>query len=538
MVEIDLQTVKDGKSSLHDEQRLLEEVQTRLALYNEQQAAALLLPQKIRDAAIEEEYLQRCIQNRAILATPSPMRTIPPEILSEIFVYYVYGCIPENVRVDKEVDFLADCKDIERAPNLLLTVCRRWYATAIAEPRLWAAVPPALCWASLVENGRTVMHRLASDEPQSRTFYWQQFHRRIARSVALPIDLLIFEYDSFNHIPDAEATSLYDAMLNLLPRARKVQFFVEFQESNELPVPVRIPSCLNDARLEGIEVAVLSVHGYGHGRPTAMLLGAQLLRRMIRIRHLTLSESTNTSCLWQGGLTNLTDLTMDAVDASLFFSIIQRASSLRNIRVRKIVPDILPSLSPFTHRELHRLDIQSGPYPFPTTETWEVLQGLTLPNLQILHVAPEIGHAWPSQEVVDFMLRSKCHLRELFIRDVPSTVVGDKLSEISESLKSLVLFDMTDISDHALLFLAEMGLLRNLQRLTVAVRREQVGVGLVTKLLRAYEMVWNPITSYKNVEYEVYIDAENEGDVGRYVKVVVRPYSANRYAIDLRVTYY
>ncbi len=113
---VDLQSVRDGKSSLHDEQRLLADVQARLALYKEQQAAALLLPQKIRDAAIEEEYLLRCIRNRAILR--GPMRTIPTEILSAIFVYHVSGCIPEDVRVDRDADFLADCRVIERAPKI------------------------------------------------------------------------------------------------------------------------------------------------------------------------------------------------------------------------------------------------------------------------------------------------------------------------------------------------------------------------------------------------------------------------------------
>ncbi len=113
---VDLQSVKDGKSSLHNEQRLLEDVQARLALYKEQQAAALLLPQKICDASIEEEYLLRCIRNRAILR--GPMQSIPTEILSAIFVCYGSGCIPQDVRVDKDADFLADYKVIESAPNL------------------------------------------------------------------------------------------------------------------------------------------------------------------------------------------------------------------------------------------------------------------------------------------------------------------------------------------------------------------------------------------------------------------------------------
>ncbi|KAF9042560.1 hypothetical protein BDZ89DRAFT_1128474 [Hymenopellis radicata] len=90
--------------------------------------------------ALSPENPRRSDRGARFSRPPSPMRTIsiPPEILSEIFAYYVYGCTPQNVRVDKDVDFLADCKDIERAPNLLLTVC---HATAIAEPRLWAAVP-------------------------------------------------------------------------------------------------------------------------------------------------------------------------------------------------------------------------------------------------------------------------------------------------------------------------------------------------------------------------------------------------------------
>ncbi|KAF8909583.1 hypothetical protein CPB85DRAFT_1253594 [Mucidula mucida] len=524
---VDLQSVKDGKSSLHDEQRLLADVQARLALYKEQQAAALLLPQKIRDAAIEEEYLLRCIRNRAILR--GPMRTIPTEILSAIFVYHVSGCIPEDVRVDRDADFLADCRVIERAPKISFSL-----SAADGMPRRLLSrdfVP------RLVVNDGTVKHRLASDDVQTRAFYWQHFHKRIARSGALPIGMVLFEYDSANHVSDAESSSLYDAMLNLVPRARKVQFFIECQHSDDA---VQIPSWLDgdDARLEGIEVAILSVHGYGQSRTLAMELGAQLLRRIIHIRHLTLSDSTNTQCLWHGALTNLTDLTLGALNASLFFAILERASSLRNVRVRKIVPDIIPSSSsPFTHRELHRLDIQCCPYPYYTpNETWEVLRGLTLPNLHILHLAPHIGHAWPSQEVVDFFVRSKCHLSELCIRDVPTSLVGEKISEISESLKSLVLFNKADINDMALVSLSKVGLLRNLQRLTMAVRGGQIKGGKGLTLWRAYEMEFN--RGNGRVDYEVYIDAEKEGGVGRYVKAVVRPFADDRYAIDLGVTYY
>ncbi|KII92012.1 hypothetical protein PLICRDRAFT_457917 [Plicaturopsis crispa FD-325 SS-3] len=69
--------------------------------------------------------LERLLKGHRDLLTPA--RGLPPEVLSMIFIH----CLPEDVELRPNVD---------RAPLLLGSVCRRWRSIALSTPELWSSI--------------------------------------------------------------------------------------------------------------------------------------------------------------------------------------------------------------------------------------------------------------------------------------------------------------------------------------------------------------------------------------------------------------
>lgn len=72
----------------------------------------------------ERQKLEASLDEYRSLA--APIRTIPPEILSEIFSH----CLVDNTEI----------VDVAKAPLLLTFACSRWRTVAISTPRLWSSV--------------------------------------------------------------------------------------------------------------------------------------------------------------------------------------------------------------------------------------------------------------------------------------------------------------------------------------------------------------------------------------------------------------
>jgi len=65
------------------------------------------------------------------IALVAPIRRLPPEILSEIFIH----CMSPNSFDCK----LYDSRNLDKAPLLLGQVCSRWRSISLSTPRLWTS---------------------------------------------------------------------------------------------------------------------------------------------------------------------------------------------------------------------------------------------------------------------------------------------------------------------------------------------------------------------------------------------------------------
>ncbi|KAF8997352.1 hypothetical protein BDZ89DRAFT_778482 [Hymenopellis radicata] len=124
---------KVAESKLLDEKALLaldEELsalEARLQGLKDQMAA---VEQLIADAVATQTRLRSSIATHTTLLSSSPLRALPGEVLSEIFLHYV-ALFPPSTR-----DVFKAIVACHRIQSPLLQVCRRWRTTALADPRL------------------------------------------------------------------------------------------------------------------------------------------------------------------------------------------------------------------------------------------------------------------------------------------------------------------------------------------------------------------------------------------------------------------
>ncbi|KAF8872441.1 hypothetical protein CPB84DRAFT_1691417, partial [Gymnopilus junonius] len=84
---------------------------------------ANLLDEKKRKRVVFHDALRK---HQAIL---HPVRTLPPEILSRIFLH----CLPENLFFEN----ILHRPTRSEAPLLLVQICRSWRTVALQTPPLW-----------------------------------------------------------------------------------------------------------------------------------------------------------------------------------------------------------------------------------------------------------------------------------------------------------------------------------------------------------------------------------------------------------------
>ncbi|KAF9015885.1 hypothetical protein BDZ89DRAFT_1118335 [Hymenopellis radicata] len=173
--------------------------------------------QLIADAVATQTRLRSSIATHTTLLSSSPLRALPGEVLSEIFLHYLALFPPATRDVFKAI--LA-CHRI-RSP--LLQVCRRWRTTALADPRLWTTIPLV---GSAARDHRAA-HPLILGNPEQRTVYWLALEDWIERSSALPLDIL-FHLAASYRIGDPEyAVPSFETFIRLFPRAKTLSLYLE-----------------------------------------------------------------------------------------------------------------------------------------------------------------------------------------------------------------------------------------------------------------------------------------------------------------------
>ncbi|KAF9061803.1 hypothetical protein BDP27DRAFT_1234582, partial [Rhodocollybia butyracea] len=141
---------------------LLERPQERLKQMNSEISR---LKQQVEALVAQRAVIHKFIRaHRALLA---PIRRLPVEVLSEIFLF----CLP----VDRN-----PVRSVKEAPLLLTRICRRWRDIALENPRLWTGIH------IFVPD----IYNMPKDERrrifEMRTAGWEAW---LKRSGALPVSL-------------------------------------------------------------------------------------------------------------------------------------------------------------------------------------------------------------------------------------------------------------------------------------------------------------------------------------------------------------
>ncbi|KAF9002647.1 hypothetical protein BDZ89DRAFT_650442 [Hymenopellis radicata] len=128
---------KIAESQLLDE-KALESLEANLSVLESRQRCLMdeltTVERLISDAVAEQTRLRSSIATHQSFLFYSPVRSLPGEVLSEIFLHYI--AIAQSVHRDVFQEIVAS----HRIHTPILQVCRRWRTTALADPRLWTTI--------------------------------------------------------------------------------------------------------------------------------------------------------------------------------------------------------------------------------------------------------------------------------------------------------------------------------------------------------------------------------------------------------------
>ncbi|KAF9017210.1 hypothetical protein BDZ89DRAFT_1074957 [Hymenopellis radicata] len=163
----------------------------------------------IATTVAEQTRLRSSLAIHTSLLSPSPLRSLPAEVLSEIFLYYIALSQPSTD------DVFQDIVTSHRVHTTILQVCRRWCATALNYPRIWTTI--LLVGSS--DSSRSFAHPLIFGAPEQRAAHWETLERRIESTSTLPLNLL-FHLIADGDIGDRTyAISTFRTFVHLFPRA-------------------------------------------------------------------------------------------------------------------------------------------------------------------------------------------------------------------------------------------------------------------------------------------------------------------------------
>ncbi|KAF8998208.1 hypothetical protein BDZ89DRAFT_1252620 [Hymenopellis radicata] len=211
---------KISESQLFDE-AALDSLEDNLAVLESRQRCLMdeltTVERLISDAVTEQTRLRSSIAAHKSLLSYSPVRSLPGEVLSEIFLHYI--AIAQSVHLDSVFQEIVAS---HRIHTPILQVCRRWRTTALADPRLWTTIPLIGSGYDTADEKHSFAHPLISGSPEENAAYWQALEHRIDQTYALPLHLL-FHFTGYGNVGDPIYTiSSMQAFICLFPRANSI----------------------------------------------------------------------------------------------------------------------------------------------------------------------------------------------------------------------------------------------------------------------------------------------------------------------------
>ncbi|KAF9026526.1 hypothetical protein BDZ89DRAFT_1161224 [Hymenopellis radicata] len=370
-----------------DSQTLASALEARL---EQLKAETATLEQLIVDKVDEQTRLRSSIAMHTSLLAPSPICSLPGEILSEIFLYYV--AISQSATFDIFYDIVASHR-MHCTPILL--VCRRWRTTALADPRLWTTIHLA------------VSDALISGSPEQQTAYRLAIERRIETTATLPLNLLFHLSSVSNCGTPTYAISTFQTFLRLFPRAETIS--VELS-SRHLRIPelasmidvaeISLATRVHTARVFFYELEVF-YQKIMSAIPNVEILEIRSIFGEMRLIHLP----NPGRCLRSLRVSS----PMPLVD---ILALLDRTPLLETLDVRIRMPST-ESCRVVTHTRISTFHLNGT----NTRENDAIFQHLTFPALHSLSLSTrDDKQQWPQPSNIAFLRRSGCMLTELAFR--------------------------------------------------------------------------------------------------------------------------
>ncbi|KAG2035715.1 hypothetical protein BDR03DRAFT_961965 [Suillus americanus] len=338
-------------------------------------------PRKLLDAIIGEDsglqtvrngvsYRQQQLVEKAVIiqsntsrrSFSSPIRRLPTEILSEIFLY----CLPEDEHL---------VHTPRQAPMLLTKICRRWREVAMSLPMLWCRLQ--------LEVGY--------DDWQQRAFCYDFW---LKRSGGCPLSLRLKSRTDWG-----ELRSL------LQPYVQQIS-----------SLSLDFLSCDSPFMLEDFhalkELTIRKYVIYDLARATSHTLSKLPVDlRRINMLHLRFNREQLdffTDSAW-ARLTHI-NISLDGLGA--FTRILRLCPNLCSLTMfGTFYPSQTPE--PVTHANLQSLRMSWSVLWTTDEEYLGQFNVITLPNLRVLEVRN--AGSWPHGSFMEFLTRSKCPLERLVL---------------------------------------------------------------------------------------------------------------------------
>ncbi|KAJ7174860.1 hypothetical protein C8R46DRAFT_1081926 [Mycena filopes] len=321
-----------------------------------------------------------------------PVLTLPPEIVSEIFINF----LPSYPNLPPQLGLFS--------PLLLCRICRLWRAIAVSVPDLWRAMPLDLSY---------------RDVPSSQEFAAAQVglvETWLARSGTRPLSIRLVSASWVN--PDLTVRLLH----KLLPHCERWEYLT-------LVVPMETLA-LVDGSMPLLRALTLGPNRYTGLLPNVLTL----FHRAPELRSVVLTESFLISAIslpW-AQLTRLESQCLYPYECTW---ILEAAPQLVYCEFTVFDEDgQLPT--PVVHTGLRHLILDDGDShdeEVETTDLADLLDKLTLPALKTL----EVSEPCVTMEALNvFILRSSCALEELVINW--SSLSKGTYSEVFPSIPNIV----------------------------------------------------------------------------------------------------
>ncbi|KAF8996378.1 hypothetical protein BDZ89DRAFT_807848 [Hymenopellis radicata] len=428
---------KIAESQLLDE-RALESLGENLSVLESRQRCLkdelTTVERLISDAVAEQTRLRSSIATHKSLLSYSPVRALPGEVLSQIFLHYI--AIAQSVHQDSVFQEIVAS---HRIHTTILQVCRRWRTTALADPRLWTTIPLIGSGYDHDEEEHPFAHPLVSGSPEEKDAYWQALECRIERTSALPLNLL-FHFTDYGDVGDPIYTiSSMHTFIRLFPRASSISLSISSLAAHFPEFSSLMDNKISHA--DRVHTARVDVDDATFGRK---ILSAIPNVEVLEAGWVDISQWFIDAPTAGHRLRSLQILNVwSHIPLVELLDLLDGAPLLETLKLGQIfITTSVGTLRVVTHTLLSTFHLAA----VKTDENDAIFAHLTLPALQSLSVGTySENQLWPRSSNVAFIQRSGCRLTDLAFRGFH--VDEKRLVEMLTAQKALVTLQLNLFAD-------------------------------------------------------------------------------------------